>query len=71
VNTGGGVCRNEVADIEVGYASTASGWLLAKLKEGQVDARALGNVVYVMTSVMSGHETVRRLEETIRNCFEE
>lgn len=35
-----------------------------------IDARALGNVVYVMAGLATEPHTVRRLERAIRRCFE-
>ncbi|KAA8895757.1 onanonoxo-7-onima-8-eninoihtemlysoneda [Sphaerosporella brunnea] len=52
-------------DKTTGYTSTAAGGLLADLKSNGVDARTLGNVVYVMTSLTSKQETVRALEDII------
>ncbi|CCX04344.1 Similar to Biotin biosynthesis bifunctional protein BioAB; acc. no. E6SRG2 [Pyronema omphalodes CBS 100304] len=55
---------------ETGYASNASGWLMDRLKGNGIDARALGNVVYVMTSVSTEDAAVRGLEEVVKG-FEE
>lgn len=35
-----------------------------------IDARALGNVVYVMAGLATEPHTARRVERAIRHCFE-
>jgi dethiobiotin synthetase/adenosylmethionine--8-amino-7-oxononanoate aminotransferase len=55
----------------IGYTSNAAGGLLATLKSKGVDARTLGNVIYVMTSLTSKEESVRGLEEIILESLRE